>query len=186
MSLVSFEAVTLELGGRTILSEVGFAIEPGEFVGLLGPNGAGKTTLMRAILGLVRPRRGRILVDGREAARGSLAVGYMPQVRGTSDLRWTGWDFVAGAAGGANCLATCAACDAPASSILASPKMTYESDAGDFITSGFWITKSTFLERRMVTRTTPGTGFIPSLSMALRDFFSARDCLPPRPDSVCC
>ena len=100
MSLVAFDGVTLELGGRTILSEVGFAIEPGEFVGLLGPNGAGKTTLMRAILGLVRPRRGRILVDGHEAARGSLAVGYMPQVRGATDLRWTGWDFVAGAAGG--------------------------------------------------------------------------------------
>ncbi len=98
--LLAFEGVTLELGGRTILSDVGFGIGPGEFVGLLGPNGAGKTTLMRAVLGLVRPRAGRILVDGRPAARGSLAVGYMPQVRDSTDLRWTGWDFVAGAAGG--------------------------------------------------------------------------------------
>lgn len=100
MDLVAFERVTLELGGRTILSDAGFAIAPGEFVGLLGPNGAGKTTLMRAVLGLVRPRAGRVLVDGRPAAPGSSAVGYMPQVRGSTDLRWTGWDFVAGAAGG--------------------------------------------------------------------------------------
>lgn len=100
MSLVAFENVTVELGGRTILSDVGFSLMPGEFVGLLGPNGAGKTTLMRAVLGLVRPRAGRILVDGREAQRGNPAVGYMPQARGQADLRWTGWDFVAGAAGG--------------------------------------------------------------------------------------
>ncbi len=100
MSLVAFDRVTLDLGGRPILSDVSFAIRPGEFVGLLGPNGAGKTTLMRAILGLVRPRSGAITVGGHPAARGSRTVGYMPQVRNTTDLRWTGWDLVAGAAGG--------------------------------------------------------------------------------------
>ena len=100
MSSVTFDDVTLVLGGRTILSSVSFAIEAGEFIGLLGPNGAGKTTLLRAILGLVRPRFGAVGVLGRPAVRGNRAVGYMPQVRGSTDLRWTGWDFVAGAAGG--------------------------------------------------------------------------------------
>ena len=100
MSLVTFDDVTLDLGGRTILSSVSFAIEAGEFIGLLGPNGAGKTTLLRAILGLVQPRSGEIGVLGQPAVRGNRAVGYMPQVRGATDLRWTGWDFVAGAAGG--------------------------------------------------------------------------------------
>ncbi len=55
---------------------------------------------MRAVLGLVRPRAGRVLVGGRPGAPGSRAVGYMPQLRGAADLRWTGWDFVASAAGG--------------------------------------------------------------------------------------
>jgi zinc/manganese transport system ATP-binding protein len=100
LSLVTFDRVVLELGGRTILSGVDLALEAGEFVGLLGPNGAGKTTLMRAILGLVPAHAGTVSVDGRPAARGNLAVGYMPQMRGQADLRWTGWDFVAGAAGG--------------------------------------------------------------------------------------
>ncbi len=100
MSVVTFDDVTLDLGGRTILSSVSFAIEAGEFIGLLGPNGAGKTTLLRAILGLVQPRSGEIGVLGQPAVRGNRAVGYMPQVRGSTDLRWTGWDFVAGAAGG--------------------------------------------------------------------------------------
>ena len=100
MSLVAFDHVTLALGGRKILSDVSFDVAGGEFIGLLGPNGAGKTTLMRAILGLVQPSAGSIAVGGRPAARGNLAVGYMPQMRGQADLRWTGWDFVAGAAGG--------------------------------------------------------------------------------------
>ncbi len=100
MSIVAFENVALGLGGRTILSAVNIAIEPGEFIGLLGPNGAGKTTLIRAILGLLPPRAGRITVLGRTATRGNAAVGYLPQLRGSTDLRWTGWDFVASAAAG--------------------------------------------------------------------------------------
>ncbi len=100
MSLVYFDKVTLDLGGRTILSGASFDIEPGEFIGLLGPNGAGKTTLIRAILGLVVPRSGTIRVLARDAVRGNRAIGYLPQVRGGTDLRWTGWDFVASAASG--------------------------------------------------------------------------------------
>ena len=41
-----------------MLADVDLAIRDGEFVGVLGPNGSGKTTLMRAILGLLPPRRG--------------------------------------------------------------------------------------------------------------------------------
>ena len=100
MKAVEFDNVTLELGGRVILSNVSFAIESGEFVGLLGPNGSGKTTLMRAIHGLLPPRAGEIRALGRPALRGNRAIGYMPQVRSAADLRWTGWDFVASAVGG--------------------------------------------------------------------------------------
>ena len=100
MSLIAFDGVTLELAGRTVLSRVSLSIEPGEFIGLLGPNGGGKTTLMRAILGLVPPSKGTVSVMGQPAARGRGAIGYMPQLRGQTDMRWTGWDLVAGAAGG--------------------------------------------------------------------------------------
>ncbi len=100
MSLVGFQDVTLRLGGRTILSGATFDVAPGEFVGLLGPNGAGKTTLIRAILGLLAPRAGTIRVLGAPAVRGNPAIGYLPQVRGTPDPRWSGRDFVASAAGG--------------------------------------------------------------------------------------
>ncbi|MBV9801547.1 MAG: ATP-binding cassette domain-containing protein [Solirubrobacterales bacterium] len=100
MIAVEFADATLALGGRTVLSGISFALGEGEFVGVLGPNGSGKTTLMRAILGLVRPSRGAIQVLGRPAARGSAAIGYVPQVRSTATSRLSGRDVVAAAASG--------------------------------------------------------------------------------------
>jgi zinc/manganese transport system ATP-binding protein len=80
---------------------VSFSIAPGRFVGVLGPNGAGKTTLLRAILGLLKPADGSIRVLGAAPHRGNPAIGYMPQVRKlASDISITGFDLVAGAAGG--------------------------------------------------------------------------------------
>lgn len=51
-----------------LLYGVQVSIGQGEMVGLLGPNGSGKTTLLRLVSGLLRPRQGRILLEGRELA----------------------------------------------------------------------------------------------------------------------
>lgn len=97
MSAVAFELVTLRVGNRTVLSDVSFDIEAGEFVGVLGPNGAGKTTLMRAILGLLTPEAGRISIFGGPPQRGNPAIGYLPQLRTVlPDLRVRGRDVIAG------------------------------------------------------------------------------------------
>jgi zinc/manganese transport system ATP-binding protein len=100
VNAVEVSDLTLALGGRVVLADVGFAIAENEFVGVLGPNGAGKTTLMRALLGLLRPVRGGIRVLGAPVASGNAAVGYMPQVRSASGMHLRGWDFVAGAVAG--------------------------------------------------------------------------------------
>jgi zinc/manganese transport system ATP-binding protein len=101
MEALAFSDVTLELGGRTVLSRVSFSIEEGEFIGLLGPNGAGKTTLLRALLGLVPPMIGAIRVLSRPPGTTDSPLGYMPQTRSTSlGVRLSGWDFVACAANG--------------------------------------------------------------------------------------
>jgi zinc/manganese transport system ATP-binding protein len=92
---VELEHATLRIGGRTVLSDVSFAIQPGEFVGVLGPNGAGKTTLMRAILGLCPPVSGSLRMFGHAPRRGDAAIGYLPQVRTVQpDLRVRGRDFI--------------------------------------------------------------------------------------------
>ncbi|KVD71250.1 ABC transporter ATP-binding protein [Burkholderia sp. ABCPW 14] len=101
MHALELEHVTLALGGRTILRDVSFAVEAGEFVGVLGPNGAGKTTLMRALLGLVPAESGAIRVAGEPVARGNPAIGYMPQIRSAlAGRRVRGHDFIAMAADG--------------------------------------------------------------------------------------
>jgi ABC-2 type transport system ATP-binding protein len=52
--------------GRTLaVDDLSFEVEGGRVTGFLGPNGAGKTTTMRALLGLLRPTRGKALVEGR-------------------------------------------------------------------------------------------------------------------------
>ncbi len=101
MSAIELQNVTLALGGNTVLGGVTLDIAEREFVGVLGANGAGKTTLMRAVLGLVPCRSGRISVLGRPAARGNPAVGYIPQSRSNiGNVRLSGWDFVAGVVDG--------------------------------------------------------------------------------------
>ena len=67
MNAIELEAVTVTLGGRAVVRDVGAAVERGEWVALIGPNGAGKTTLLRAIAGLV-DHEGRISLLGRPAS----------------------------------------------------------------------------------------------------------------------
>ncbi|MFB5268484.1 nickel import ATP-binding protein NikE [Paenibacillus enshidis] len=49
-----------------VLSKVSFAIEPGQCLGLLGTSGAGKSTLGKVILGMERPRQGRVIFQGHD------------------------------------------------------------------------------------------------------------------------
>ena len=62
------EALHSYYGESHILRDVALEIAPGETVALLGRNGAGKTTLLKSIVGWVRPRAGRVEVDGVDVA----------------------------------------------------------------------------------------------------------------------
>ena len=75
--------VVKSYGGRPVVRNVSFQVQPGELFALLGPNGAGKTTLIRMITDITRPDSGAITLDGRAIGTTSRAsVSYLPEERG--------------------------------------------------------------------------------------------------------
>ena len=73
MSLVQVEDLSVRYGASTVLSKVSLRVEPSEIVTIVGPNGSGKTSLLRAIIGAVKPVKGRV-------TQGSgVKIGYVPQ-----------------------------------------------------------------------------------------------------------
>jgi iron complex transport system ATP-binding protein len=83
-SRLSAEGVTLAYDRRVISTDLSVAIPDGSFTVIIGPNGCGKSTLLRGLARLIKPREGRVVLDGKpvseyggkEAAR---LVGLLPQ-----------------------------------------------------------------------------------------------------------
>ena len=66
----------------TSLRDINFDVRKGERICLFGPNGAGKSTVMKAIMGLLKPNKGRVIIKGIDVASNPLSVkeniGYLP------------------------------------------------------------------------------------------------------------
>jgi ABC-type Mn2+/Zn2+ transport system ATPase subunit len=75
--LLKATGLSLGYGRRMVLRGVNLSVSPGEFWFLLGPNGEGKTTLVRAILGALPPRSGRLWLDPELGRRER--IGFVPQ-----------------------------------------------------------------------------------------------------------
>ncbi len=56
----------LDIGGATIVADVGLEVRHGELLAVIGPNGAGKTTLFNLVSGLLKPTSGRVELDGAD------------------------------------------------------------------------------------------------------------------------
>jgi branched-chain amino acid transport system ATP-binding protein len=75
-------------GAKTVVSEVSFALEPGQILAFLGHNGAGKTTTLRCVMGLLPPRAGSVTFDGQRidrlgvAERVARGLRLLPEGRG--------------------------------------------------------------------------------------------------------
>lgn len=66
MPLLKLEDVIVDYGSIHALKGINMELEPGEVVTLIGSNGAGKSTTMKAIMGMVKCKSGRIWYDGKE------------------------------------------------------------------------------------------------------------------------
>jgi branched-chain amino acid transport system ATP-binding protein len=60
--------LTVERGGRAVVKDVSLEIAEGQVTALLGPNGAGKSTLVLAVGGVLRPKKGDVLLDDESLA----------------------------------------------------------------------------------------------------------------------
>lgn len=81
--MIIVENLEKKYGKFVALEEINLNINKGEITSIIGPNGSGKTTLIKAILGLVFPSKGKIVVDGvkiEENYKYREKIGYMPQI----------------------------------------------------------------------------------------------------------
>src|SRR6266545_3567327 len=85
---LALDEVSVYYGESRILTDISLAIPSGQVVCLMGRNGVGKTTLLKAIVGLLKARAGRIILDGHDITdepphrRARAGIGYVPQGRG--------------------------------------------------------------------------------------------------------
>jgi sodium transport system ATP-binding protein len=84
--MIEMQQLHKAFGSKIAVQDVTFSARDGQVTGLLGPNGAGKTTTLRMLYTLLKPDRGRITVDGVDAALQPLEVrrrlGVLPDARG--------------------------------------------------------------------------------------------------------
>ena len=55
-----------EFNGKSAVKDISFKVNQNEIIGILGPNGCGKTTTIGMILGLLKPTKGKVLINGME------------------------------------------------------------------------------------------------------------------------
>ncbi len=83
MHTVEVSKLAKSFGDVKAVTDVSFAIEPGEIFGLLGPNGAGKTTTIRMMMDIFKPDSGEIKVFGGDMdLEKKHRIGYLPEERG--------------------------------------------------------------------------------------------------------
>ncbi|MEU2120687.1 metal ABC transporter ATP-binding protein [Nocardia niwae] len=85
---IEVRGVTVRYGEVPALDNVDLTVQPGRVCGLIGMNGSGKSTLFKTIMGLARPERGVVRINGGAplAARRAGVLGYVPQ---SEDVDWS-------------------------------------------------------------------------------------------------
>ena len=85
--MLEVQDLYVSYGMMEVLHGVDISVQDGELISVIGPNGAGKTTLIKTIMGLVKPKSGKILYDGQDIThlpahkRAGLGIGYVPEGR---------------------------------------------------------------------------------------------------------
>lgn len=80
--MITLENLTKVYSGITAVDDLNLRISQGTIFGFIGPNGAGKTTTIKMMAGILKPTKGRILINGldiaREPSRVKMMIGFIP------------------------------------------------------------------------------------------------------------
>ena len=64
---IELNRISISFGNREVLNNLSLKVNDGEILGMLGPNGVGKSTVFNLITGLIRPKFGDVIIDGKNA-----------------------------------------------------------------------------------------------------------------------
>ena len=87
MPPVEVHDLTVSYQKKPVLWDIDFNLPEGKLIAIVGPNGAGKSTLLKAMMGLLEPASGHVLIYGKPLEKQRKRIAYVPQ-RETVD-----WDF---------------------------------------------------------------------------------------------
>ena len=86
---ISFKKVCFKYTNQDLLKDINFNIKKNDFIGIIGPSGSGKSTILKLLMGVIKPDKGDILVDGKnfKIENSFINIGYVGQrvnlIRGT-------------------------------------------------------------------------------------------------------
>ncbi|MBX2814390.1 MAG: metal ABC transporter ATP-binding protein [Saprospiraceae bacterium] len=85
MSVISIKDLSVSYDKKRVLTNIFLEINDGHIYGVIGPNGAGKSTLFKAILELLEPDTGLILINDKPLSHARKTIAYVPQ---KDDVDW--------------------------------------------------------------------------------------------------
>ncbi len=79
--IIKLENISFSYNHEEFLKNINISIYKDDFLGIIGPNGGGKTTLLKLILGLLKPKKGKITIFGDTPKASRESIGYLSQFK---------------------------------------------------------------------------------------------------------
>ena len=78
---ILFENVSFNYRKNNVLKDLSFRIKKNDFVGIIGPSGSGKSTILKLLMGVIKPKKGKIFIDGKnfQIEKNYIKIGYVGQ-----------------------------------------------------------------------------------------------------------
>ena len=78
---ISFENVSFNYKKNNVLKDLSFIIKKNDFIGIIGPSGSGKSTILKLLMGVVKPKKGKICIDNKDfqIEKNFINIGYVGQ-----------------------------------------------------------------------------------------------------------